>query len=199
MKKIPFLSLQLRLLLPVLIVIIPGTILSINTLIGERQHLKTDILDLTFRTAQIISVQEEGLIEATRELLITISHEPFLQKGKLHDNQQFLSSLLNQLGRYTNIEIADTTCNIISSAIPFALHTTIADRVYFRNIMKNGNFAIREYQVDRIIGQPAINFAYPIVNEIGEKTGIVLAVLDLKKLKNLEEKIVFKLPEGCIL
>jgi PAS domain S-box-containing protein len=199
MRKIPLLPLRMRIFLPVLLFIIPVFVFAIVTLADQRQREKENILNAANRLARIIAIQEEDLIEATRVLLIATSHEPFIQKGRLDDNQKFLSTLLNQLGRYTNIEIADTTGNIISSAIPVTHITSISDRVYFRTVMKTGNFAVGEYQADSKIDKPTINFAYPIINESGLKMGAAIAVLDLVMLENLEKRIVMNLPEGSTL
>jgi HAMP domain-containing protein len=199
MRKILLLPLRIRIFLPVFFFIIPSFVFAIFNFVDQRQREKEDILNATTRIASVIAIQEEDLIETTRVLLLTTSHEPFIRKGKLHDNQKFLSTLQSLLGRYANIEIADTEGNIISSAIPVAQNTCISDRVYFRTVMKTGNFAAGEYPVDSKNSKSTINFAYPIVNESGLKIGAIIAVMDIEVLENIEKRIVMNLPEGSTL
>src|SRR5208337_4008703 len=154
MKKIPFFSLRLRLLLPVLIVIIPGLILSIYSLIGERQRQKADVLQSAIRLARIITVQEEDFIEATRELLISISHDPIVQKGNSTDCLKTLRLLQDQLGRYSNLVVTDYRGTITTSAIPLVETISIADRDFFQEAMQTGNFSIGSYHISRTTGKP---------------------------------------------
>jgi PAS domain S-box len=199
MKKIPLLPLRTRLFLPVLILVIPGFIFTIFNLVYQRQREKENIMNAVIRLSSVIAVQEEDLIEAARELLITVSHQPNVLKEDPRECQKFLSTILYHVGRYSDIEITDTTGNIITSAISFAHNPSISDREYFHNLMKTGDFSVGECKVDGFIGQRTINFAYPIVDERGKKLGAVILVLKKEKLESLEMRIVSRLPEGSIL
>jgi PAS domain S-box-containing protein len=179
-----------------LIVIIPGLILAIFTIVDERQREEAAIQNNAISMANIISVQGQDLMEAARNLLVILSKVPKTGTYKTQEYSRYLAKLLVDFARYSNIGVADTNGNIIASAIPITKHVNIADRTYFRTAIETGDFAVGEYQVGRITGQPSINLGYPIVSESGRKIGVVFAVLSLEKLGSLESRVGVQLPEG---
>jgi PAS domain S-box-containing protein len=199
MQKIPRFTFRIRLLLPVFIVLIPALILTIYTSIEGRQREKTAVQNSAVRLAHIFAAHEQDVIEATKEMIVTIAHDPRVRQQKRLECNKFLTQLLEHMGRYSNIEIADSGGTVISSAIALAGRSTIADQDYFREAMKTEDFALGEYQAGRIEDKPAINLAYPIVNEKGRKLGVVVAAMELEKLGNLETWLAAQLPEGSTL
>jgi PAS domain S-box-containing protein len=182
-----------------MIVIIPGLVLAIYTLLNERQREEAEVQNNAIRFANIISVQEQDLIETARNLLVVASKVPQNWSDKTSRYSHFLAQLLVNFPDFSNFGVTDIKGNIVASAIPLTKQVNIADRNYFRIAIETGNFAIGGYQVGRITGRPSINLAYPIMNENGEITGVIFAVFSLKKLENLEARVATQLPEGSTL
>ena len=55
----------------------------------------------------------------------------------------------------------------------------LADRPYFRDALRTGQFVVGEYTVSRFTGRPALPLATPIRNDAGEVIGVLAAALDL--------------------
>jgi two-component system cell cycle sensor histidine kinase/response regulator CckA len=194
-----FFSLRTRLLLLLLVVVIPGLSLAIFTLIENRDREIAEAQDSAYRLAHIIAVQEHDLIEATRELLISISQDTIIRSGKAVDCNILLRHLLGHFTHYSNLGVADTTGKVICSAVPLINEVNIADRSYYRTALKTGGFAVGAFQVERITGKPSMNLAYPIVDRNGRKRGICFATLDLKRLTEIEAQVGTLLPKGSTL
>jgi putative nucleotidyltransferase with HDIG domain len=72
-----------------------------------------------------------------------------------------------------------------------------ADRGYFRRAMGLKRFAIGEYQIGRVSGKAAINFAYPVLDAGGQVRAVVFAAVDLGWLNRLAATAA--LPSGTTL
>ncbi|MBI4811604.1 MAG: PAS domain S-box protein [Ignavibacteriales bacterium] len=196
MNKKLFFSLRVRLLLLIIIAVIPGLFLAIYTINEERQREKDEAQDYAIRLAHIIAVQEQDMMDATRQLLITVSYVFHTEEIKPDQCNKFLVGLLSHFKRYTNFGVCDTQGNVIGSAIPLNKQTNLADRGYFQKALQTGDFAIGEYQIGRITGKPSINLAYPLLDENGKKQGVVFAALNIEKLGELETRVAKQLPQG---
>lgn len=197
MEKKMRLGLRLRMLLLILVAMLPGLILAVITVHGHRNREKLEAQDAAIRLAHIIAVQEEDMIDATRQLLIAISHGMDGEALKSPNSTKLLAHFLGDFNRYLNIGICDGHGNVVSSAVPLTEKVNLSDRLYFREAMKSGDFSVGEYQVGRITGKPSINFGYPIKNERGRIIGVVFAAMSLEKLGELEIRVARQLPRGA--
>ena len=71
----------------------------------------------------------------------------------------------------------------------------IHDRDYFRRAMESRDFAMGTYQVGRITGIHAVNFAYPALDTSGKVQAVIYAALNLSWLNQMIEGIA--LPKGA--
>lgn len=69
----------------------------------------------------------------------------------------------------------DMTC----SALPHDPAANLADRAYFQRALLNQRFAVGDFQVGRVTGQPSINFGYPLLDDEGQVRAVLFSALDL--------------------
>ena len=190
-------SLRLRLWLLVLLALIPALILMLYTAAEQRRRAMKDIQDQALRMAQIVSSDQERLIEGTRHLLSVLAHVPNVRDRDPDTCQRFLSSLLQDNPHHTIFGLANRAGDVICSALPISEPVNIADRAYFLGAMVAQDFGIGEYQIGRITGKAAINFGYPIFDRDGRVEAVVYTGIDVSWLNHLVAAA--ELPEGALL
>jgi signal transduction histidine kinase len=190
-------SLRLRLWLLVLLALIPALILMLYTAAEQRHHAVRDVQDQALRMAQIVSSDQERLINGTRHLLSVLAHVPDVRDRGPDVCSRFLSSLLEDKPLYANFGLINRAGDAVCSAVPLDEAVNLADRAYFVGAMVARHFAIGEFQVGRITGQATINFGYPIFNDDGRVQAVLFAAIDLSWLNRLVAAA--DLPAGALL
>ena len=88
---------------------------------------------------------------------------------------------------------------MLCSAVPVAIPVNIADRSYFQQALYTRDFAVGDYQIDRITNQSTISFAYPVLDETDQVRAVVFAALDLNWFNQLQLDIWTQLSRGSAL
>jgi two-component system cell cycle sensor histidine kinase/response regulator CckA len=197
MKKIPFSSLRVRLILLVLFAIIPALGLTLYTGLEGRQHALTNARQEALRLSRLASNEQERMIDDVRQFLHVLAQIPQMRQRDPIASSSLLAKLLEQNPQYLNIGEADSNGNIFASAVPLTRKVNIADRLYFQQALKTRKFAIGEYQTGRIHGKPSVNFGYPVLNQTGAVKAIVFASFDLAWLNKFMDQI--QIPKGTTL
>jgi signal transduction histidine kinase len=190
-------SLRLRLWLLVLLALIPTILLMVYTAAEQRRHAVRDVQEQALRLAQLISSDQERLIEGTRSLLSVLAHVPEVQDRNPAECERFLSTLLRDNPLYSVFGVANRLGDVICSAVPSDDLVNIADRAYFVGTMVARDFAVGEFQIGRVTGKAAINFGYPIFDADGRVQAVVFAGIDLGWLNRV--MAAAELPKGALL
>jgi signal transduction histidine kinase/heme exporter protein D len=190
-------SLRLRLWLLVFLALIPVLILMFYSAAEQRRRTVRDVQDQALRMAQIVSSNQERLIDGTRQLLSVLAHVPDVRDRGPDTCERFLSSLLKDNPPYSFFGLANRAGDVICGSVPSDELVNIADRAYFVGAMVARDFAIGEFQIGRITGKAAINFGYPIFESDGRVQAVVFAGIDLSWLNRLVAAA--ELPEGALL
>jgi signal transduction histidine kinase len=200
MKHFSFYSIRGRLIFVLLLAVIPALVLTLYTASEERRHELAEVQDNAMHIASIIAVQEEQLLVATRQLLISLSHFPVMTDGRSTAcNALFADLREKHYQRYSNIGVAKPNGDVVCSALSLASPVNIADRKYFKDAIKARDFSIGDYQIGRITGKPSVNFGYPVIDKRGNIKGVVFAAMDLQWFKRFEIEVTSKLPKGSTL
>jgi signal transduction histidine kinase len=190
-------SLRLRLWLLVFLALIPALLLMIYTAVEQRRRAVRNVQGQALRMVQIVSSDQERLIEATRHLLSVLAHVPDVRDRGPDACSQFLSSLLKDNPLYANFGLINRAGDATCSAVPFDEPVNVADRAYFVGAVVTRDFAIGEFQVGRITGKASINFGYPIFDADDRVQAVAFAAIDLSWLNRL--MAAADLPEGALL
>jgi signal transduction histidine kinase/CheY-like chemotaxis protein len=174
-------SLRLRLLAPAVLVAVPALVLLVYMNLDRRQQAETDITRNAEQLARLATVDQERLIQGTRQLLIALSQSRDVREGNSEGCRAYLHQLIPEYGStYNNIGFADLTGQVVCSG--FGEPISIADRDYFRRGVATQRFSTGVYAIGRQTGRPSLSFAYPVRNDAGILIGIVYAAVDLSRL-----------------
>ncbi|MBD2000040.1 response regulator [Leptolyngbya sp. FACHB-541] len=187
-------SLRFRLILLVLLAVIPALGLILHTANTQRQSAARNAQESLLRLTKSTAASQRQAIEGARQLLIALSQVPAIHELDTEACNQLLANLLKQYRSYAGFVVADAAGNLTCSAPATTQSISVADRAYFRLALANRDFAIGEYQVERITGKSTLNFGYPILDESGKVRAIVSAALDLDWMDRLAAEA--ELPEG---
>jgi signal transduction histidine kinase len=189
-------KLQTHLILLVLIAVIPLVVLMFYTASEQRRlemaKIEADVLTLAETAARL----EEQVLDGSRQMLISLAHYFRFQWSDPTAIAGYLTDLLNRYRRYKNIGSIRADGRLHCSAVPYAEDIFVKDRSWFKNALATKEFAVGDYQVGRITGQPVIVLAYPILGADNHILGVAFAALDIEWLKRFQFGIEKNLPAG---
>ena len=194
-----FSSLRFRLQLLVLLAVIPVLGMTLYAAIEDRQRQMSHLQTEASRIAEVVSAEEYQLVRGVRQLLVALAQLPQARNGDGKACDAFLAELIGHYRRYANLGLADSDGNVFCSAVPVHAPVNIADQVSFQQALHTRDFAIGDYQIDRITNKPTISFAYPALDETGQVRAVVFAALDLDWFNQLQLDIGTQLSQGSTL
>lgn len=196
MTRFSLYSLRSRLILVVLLTVIPMIALTLYTASEERRRESVQVQMSVMPLASLIALQEDNLINTTRQLLIALAHFPGLADGEATAcNALFAGLREKHYERYANIGAANPNGDVFCSAIPLTHPINIGDHKYIQNTVKEQEFTIGSYQIGRITGKPSVNFAYPVIDKMGNTKGVVFAAMNLEWFGQVESDVQARLPK----
>ncbi len=178
-------SLRSRLLLLVLLAVVPALLLAFYTHNEESQLIRARAYDEAQRFVQLASLDQQRVIEGTRQLLIVLAQVPEVRDGSPEQCSAFLHELFGHYQGYTNFGVTDLQGNLVCSATPLDRPVYLGDREWFQRVMATRDFARGEYQVGRVTGKANLVQGYPLLDARGVLQGVVYAGLDLSWLNQL--------------
>jgi len=139
--------------------------------------------------AQSIALEHNAQVEGIRNLLITLSQFPEVQRMDPEACMRILNHILEQSPSSLNIGIADPDGNVIATGVkqPLPIRYKVTDRKYFQDALRTKKFSAGEYTVSRAVGKPTIHFALPLLDSAGNPKVVLYAALDLTKFVKLFE------------
>ena len=145
----------------------------------ERQAVKaahTEALMAVRDTA----FEHERALETTRQLLLALSKFREVQKLKPAAGNQLLRKMLDSNQMLSNLLVAGTNGEVISSALSFS-PLNIGHRKYFRDAMSTRKFSVGEYVVGIIVKEPVLHLANPVFDGKNRLVAVASAAVSLQK------------------
>ncbi|GFE60581.1 response regulator [Geobacter sp. AOG2] len=135
---------------------------------------------------QSIALEHNSQVEGIRNLLITLSQFPEIQRMDPEACMKILNHILVQSPSNLNIGIADPDGNVIATGVKQSLpiRYKVNDRKYFQDALRTKKFSSGEFTVSRAVGKPTFHFALPILDPSGNPQFVLYAALDLTRLKS---------------
>ena len=148
-------------------------------------YSRTMVENELLKSALIVSNQavenHKRLMTSTERFLVLLAAFPQVQKPHSETCQRFISEIAPLYERYVNIGIPDKegvlTCNGTALDSPLDL----SDRRYIREAIMQDRFTSSGVHIDRTLGIPTVNFAYPVHSLTNQKdiVGAAVAVISL--------------------
>ena len=173
--KLSKLSIKHLLVLIVVIIAFPAIFIIISSGLKQRADDLNNAGITTQKLAQSIVSEQDVLVASTRQLFIALSQLPEVKHHKVSETREILAEILRQSPHYSNLFIADAAGNVWVSAIPLSESISVADRRYFINALSSGRLSSGEYHIARTSKKPTLNLAYPLRNESGTATDVIVA------------------------
>ena len=190
-----FAGVRARLIGLLVAILLPWLGLLLYTQADERKAAIVHVNDDALRLIQIATSNQAAQIEAARQVLTAFAQLPLLRGADPATCSGFLAQMLSAYPLYLNFGVADSEGNVWCSAIPLRTQVNVADRPYFRSAVATRQFAIGDYLIGRITRQPALTYAYPIVNAKDEVESVVFAAQSLGWLTGALSTLAF--PPGA--
>jgi PAS domain S-box-containing protein len=198
MSRWSFASLRVRLILLVLLAVLPALGLTIWNAEQARQRETAKVQEDAQRLTRLTASNVEQFVEGARQLLVAISRLSQVRDHDVGGCDAVLADLLKQYPHYANLGAAEPDGDLFCSALPLTGPVNSADRAWFQRAAETRTFAVGDYQIGRVTGQPTINFAYPVLDETtGELKAVVFAALNLSPLNQLAATA--EMPAGAAL
>lgn len=189
-------NLRLRVLLLIALAMVPSLGLLLVTVRDQRdQAIESATLEAR-RLASLAAADQGRQIESTQQLLTVLARLPEIQSAD-ESCDALLADLLTEFPRYLNIGVIAADGMLSCSGLPVEGELYLGDRAYFQQAFSSKNFAVGEYQIGRVTGEPALNCGYPIVDAAGDVLGVVYAAIELNSLAQFAAQA--KLPNGSVL
>jgi signal transduction histidine kinase len=177
-------SLRLRILAPAALVALPAIALLLYTSFERREQAEQAVTENAERLASLKALDQERLIEGTRQLLIALSQSRDVREGDSEACSTYIRRVVPQFGTmYTNIGVIDADGTMICSGLT-AEPVSLADRSYFQRALALKTFIVGEYTLGRQTGKPSLPFAFPVVDDAGTARRVVFAAVDAARLSD---------------
>lgn len=197
MNRWRFSPFRVRLLLLVLLAFLPATGLILYTAWEQRRQAALRVQESALWLAAVASSDHQRLVEGARQLLTGLARLPEVRRRESRACSVLFRDLLAQYRVYANLGAIDSRGEVFCSGLPLSGPLSLADRLYFREAVRTGTFAVGEYQVGRITGPASVNFGQPVLDAEGRVQAVVFAALDLGSVNELAARA--RLPEGSTL
>jgi signal transduction histidine kinase/HAMP domain-containing protein len=175
-------SLRLRVIGLLILALLPAFALMFFTASESRNRVIEETQENAVRLTRLAASNQDQLIDAARDILITLAQVPAIQSQDRPACLFFLSNVLMQHPLYANFGAANQAGEIFCMTLPQRQPYNIFNEDYFQQSITNQGFAISEYHISDINSEAMITLAYPVLSPTGEHQGIVFANLDLRWL-----------------
>ncbi len=187
MKFLSLNSINKKLILLVMFAILPALIILLYSGIEQRrqsiENAKQDVFLLTRTMAEV----QFDITNSTRQILSTLSLLPSIQTMDIQASSEIFKAVLEQNPTYNNITLIDLKGKVLASGKAFT-GTNLADRKHVREALERKNFAVGEYIISRVGSpDPAIPFAYPILDKKGNPKAILATTIKLTSFSRFHD------------
>jgi PAS domain-containing protein len=179
-------SLKWQFITIVALVALPFILLSIYNLQEQKnkelEHAKNSAISI----ARTIGIQQKTTEVYTRQMLSLLSKLPELQPEQ--PDSQTLSVLfrdvLSENPQFAMVLSVLPNGRAYAAATPFKPFS-VADRKYYKDVMRTHSFAVGDLAKSRLTNKPVIHYALPLLNPQKQVKLILIASFDIEHYQNL--------------
>jgi len=171
-------ALLLRLFLLVAVALLPAiAIQSYNEFDLRRSH-KREAKEQALGLAKLAAAEQQQIVEGARQVLTALSELPAIKARDVEACNAYLSALKQRYPAFMSFVVSDLKGENFC-AISNEKKRNFADRAYFVNVMRTGEFSVGEYSIGRASGRRVIQFALPFYGDDARMGGAVIMALSL--------------------
>jgi len=189
-------GLRFRLFLLVLLAILPALFLVVYTAIEQREAAKDEAIKTSQRLVGLAAANQKQQIEATRQLLQTLSQLKEVRPEKRVECAALLTNLLELHPVYVNIVAIGPDGLAFASAVP-TNRQDYHSQAFFKEASESMKFVVGEYRVDPVTRRAALDLAQSVREAGSGLVAVIAASLDLSWVSVMAGKL--DLAEGSTL
>ena len=199
MMRFPDLSIRTHLMLLVFLALLPALGVILFFALESREEVLKEAEQNSLHLAGDMAGEYERPIVAVRELVETFANMPCFRQRNLSECAARMQEPLVANPYFANIVLVDAPSgNMVISALPVPPPLpSAADRHYFKEVMRTGEFSAGEYVISRTTKLPVLHFGGPVRDDSGKIILVLSVALDLKYCNRIFEEA--RLPEGSVL
>ncbi|MEX2016794.1 MAG: cache domain-containing protein, partial [Candidatus Hydrogenedentales bacterium] len=161
---------------------VPAIALLLYTSIDRRALAEQAVTQQAERLASLKALDQQRLIEGTRQLLMAMSQSRDVREGDRDACSAYMRRIVPHFeAGYTNVGVIDAHGTVTCSGFT-AVSGSLADREYFQRARATKQFVVGEYVISRHTGKPSLPFAFPVLDDEGDVQQVVFAAVDLDPL-----------------
>ncbi|MGE5816630.1 MAG: histidine kinase, partial [Deltaproteobacteria bacterium] len=197
MLRFSFASIRVRLILLILLATVPALGLILYNAMEEQRLAAIAAQKEALRLAHLVAEDHRELIEETRGLLIAMAQHPSVRNHYSSQCNEFFQALLKHYrSDYTNFAALGPDGQTFCSAIPTIQSANAAHELWFRQALQSRDFSLSDYHIGGVSGKARVSLAYSLIGDDGRARTLVLAGLNLGRIKPLIAKV--QLPAGSV-
>ncbi len=174
------LSARTRIVLLVVFSALPIMVLAIHNGLDQRARAQAAEEEQLQLIASLVARRPEQIIEGVRQLLFAMTADAdFLLGNRARCEEHFRRVMAQVHGLYRTMGLVLPGGDIFCNAAGDTGKVNVADRDYFRMATQSGRFAVGGYQIGRVHGLPALNFAQPVMDAHKNVIAVAYASLNL--------------------
>ena len=163
MRFVPASSLRLKLLSLVALSVVPSICVILYLGAERRNEAMGDAKKSAHSLLAGVISRQQITVESARQIMETLVRIPAVQNNNTEEVESILRALQREHPWYLNMFLIDPSGLMIASAVPHAHTINVGDRKYFRDAVRSGTFSAGEFAMARVLPQPVLHFAYPIL------------------------------------
>jgi signal transduction histidine kinase len=164
----------------VLLAVLPAMGIILHNGLVSRDHAVLHAREELARIVTALAGAQLRTTDVTRQTLATLAIMDEVRNQDIIACTAIFSRILLHNPLYTNLTLTDPSGGILVSAMPMTF-PSLADRKHFKDALRTKAFSPGEYIVSRATAVSSFPFAYPILDELGEVSGVLTVALDLSK------------------
>lgn len=180
-----------------LLTVLPAVGLLLYSAAEQRETAKKNVTDDAVQFLTIAGTQHSDLIDGVQRTLAAFARYGAEEQGTPEQCSRRFALILPGLRYYLNLGVAGHDGTIICGAIRADPPTNVAERPYFQQAIRTGEFTVSEFMMSRALNRPVMVAALPVKDAGGAVSAVFTAAIDLSwpehlaRTKLLSEGSVF--------
>ena len=191
-----FSSLRVRLLALIAVALAPALAVFGYALGEHRRLLVIDARAEAQQLAQLVAELHRRPVDGARGLLLAVSRMRYVVANDPACSRQ-VAPLLEKDPVHLNIGALDPSGRVFCSAAPLRGPVDLADRRFFQQAVRTGDFGSGELVVSRIVGSASVGFGQAVIGPDGALRAVAFASLDVTYLQRRLDALALP-PEASV-
>lgn len=178
-------SLRVRLVLMVVLALLAPLGAVLYTAMEWRRHDVAEEQAHALQLARHTAAIHARLIDESRNMLNSLAWLLAVSPDEEAGLGEILRAFLGEHPNHKNLGVIDPVGKVLLSARPLRDGIDATGRAFFQRAVETRDFAVGDYEVDRLAGKGTVTLAYPVLDGSGRVRRVLFAEMDLVWISEL--------------